>query len=109
MPEVSLNLGEVNARPRRCARCGCGFPLVEPDSAAEKRELRDIAFQGEPMRFMSRLEKLAHCDHGSAKAVFADIVTTRGICRRCRKQIPVVEYSDYPNCNSFNIWWGDAA
>jgi hypothetical protein len=108
MSELLLNLADVNARPRRCARCGCLFAFVEPGSAAKKRELQDIAFRGETMRFMDRLEKLADCHRGSAKAVFAHIVTSRGVCRRCRKQIPVVEYSDCPNCKSFNIWWGDA-
>src|SRR5438552_3681762 len=108
MSQTSLDLGTVNARSRRCERCGCLFPFVEPVSPAEKRELQDIAFQGKPMLFMTRLEELAHCDHGSAKAVFAHIVMSRGVCRRCRKQIPVIEYSDCPKCKSFNIWWGDA-
>src|SRR5882724_13621061 len=108
MSEPSLNLADVNARSGRCARCGCGFPFVEPGSPAEKREMQDIAFRGETMRFMTRLEKLAHCDHGSGKAVFAHIVMSPGVCRRCRNQIPIVEYSDCPKCKSFNIWWGDA-
>ncbi len=57
MSQTSLDLDMVNARSRRCERCGCLFPFVEPVAPAEKRELQDIAFQGKPMRFMTRLEK----------------------------------------------------
>jgi hypothetical protein len=108
MSQTSLDINAVNARPKRCERCGCGFPFVEPGSLDAKRELQGIAARGEPMRFMARLKELAHCDLGSAKGVFAHIVINRGVCRRCRNQIPVVEYSDCPKCKSFNIWWGDA-
>jgi predicted Zn-ribbon and HTH transcriptional regulator len=108
MSETSLNLADVNSRPRRCARCGCGFPFVEPSTPGEKRELQEIAFQGQPTLFMNRLKNVAHCDLGSAKAVFAHIVLSPGVCRRCRGPIQVAEYSDCPKCKSFNIWWGDA-
>jgi hypothetical protein len=107
MSEPSLNLVDVNARPRRCLRCGCLVPFVEPASQADKRELQELAFQGDPTLFMERMGELAHCDRRSAKAVFAHIVIRRGSCRHCRNPIRVVEYSDCSACNSFNIWWGE--
>jgi hypothetical protein len=51
---------------------------------------------------------MTECDLASDKAVYAHIVTKRGVCHRCAKDIPVVEYTDCINCKSFNIWWGDA-
>jgi hypothetical protein len=109
MPPMSLDLSLVNARPRRCERCGCLAPFAAPLEATAKRELHVIAVENETMQFMKRLREIAHCDLASAKAVFAHITTKRGVCNWCSKQIPIVEYVDCAQCKSFNIWWGDAA
>ena len=108
MSEPSLELNLVNQRPRRCERCGCLAPFVEPRSGHEKRELHEIALRKEPMAFMARLRQMIDCDLASDKAVYAHITTRRRVCNRCAKSIPVAEYTDCPNCRSFNIWWGDA-
>ena len=108
MSQVSLDLVTVNVRPRRCERCGCLAPFVEPQAAADKRDLHEIALRHETMKFMSQLREITDCEIGNAKAVYAHIVKQRGVCHQCSHEIPIVEYTDCEHCKSFNIWWGDA-
>jgi hypothetical protein len=107
MPQTTLNLLNVNSRPKRCEKCGCLAPFVEPSAPAAKHELHEIALRKETINFMARLREITHCEIVNAKAVYAHITTKRGICHWCGKQIPVVEYTDCAECKSFNIWWGE--
>jgi hypothetical protein len=107
MSQNSLDLDSVNERPRRCGRCGCLAPFVQPEGVPEKRELQEMASRSETLRFMNRLQEITGCQVVNAKAVYAHMVSKRGICHWCGGEVPVVEYADCVRCESFNIWWGE--
>jgi len=87
-----------------CKRCGASFPLPEL-ADAERNRVASSVRDGQHIQEIQLLRQFAGFDLRDGKAVEMHITRTRGVCVRCRGQLPISGQTECPKCGSLNLDW----